>query len=249
MEAGDLGLSPAGVARSVIWIKPTSSPYPFQVNATLFILKTKFFFFSFLSCSLVTIKVGCVWKYLSMPVLVRKRNGIAPQSFDRPWVDFKTGFGDVHYWNREYWLGLEKLHLITTSACYRLNFFVHASDHENHHISYKKFKVENESTGYRVTMVYAFGIDGMLSPVPSFNSYGMSFSTFDNDNDMSDSNCAMDYQAGWWYNNCTDILPTGRWSPPGINSTLPYLGWGPYCDDCNIEWIDAKLQRTNIKPC
>ncbi|ESO01700.1 hypothetical protein HELRODRAFT_81378, partial [Helobdella robusta] len=48
-------------------------------------------------------------------VIVQRVNG--DQSFYRNWATYKSGFG-IYY--RNFWLGLEKMHQLTTSADYRL---------------------------------------------------------------------------------------------------------------------------------
>ena len=37
--------------------------------------------------------------------------------WDRPWADYKDGFGSI---DADFWFGLEKLHLLTSSQSYRL---------------------------------------------------------------------------------------------------------------------------------
>ena len=43
----------------------------------------------------------------------------------------------------------------------------------------------------------------------------MKFSTPDNDNDKSSTNCAASIKSGWWYNNCHSI---------NINRQTPQVG-------------------------
>ncbi|XP_055956868.1 ficolin-1-like [Patella vulgata] len=40
------------------------------------------------------------------------------------------------------------------------------------------------------------------------------FSTYDNDNDNSSRNCALDMRSGWWYNDCAPCNPNGELLKP-----------------------------------
>ena len=43
---------------------------------------------------------------------------------------------------------------------------------------------------------------------------GSAFSTHDQDNDLSDLNCAITYNGnGWWHNRCFEVNFNGRYSP------------------------------------
>jgi len=49
----------------------------------------------------------------------------------------------------------------------------------------------------------------------SFQS-GDQFSTYDEDHDRSDSNCAVTYKGGWWYNSCYKSNLNGKYYYGGI---------------------------------
>ena len=78
---------------------------------------------------------------------------------------------------------------------------------------YAMFRVGPESDKYRLTYAYfisgdagdAFdGFDFGDDPSDKFftSHNGMQFSTWDNDNDKFDGNCAEQDGSGWWMNKC-----------------------------------------------
>lgn len=78
---------------------------------------------------------------------------------------------------------------------------------------YAMFSVGNEADKYRLKYAYFIGgdagdaFDGYdFGDDPSdkfFTSHnGMQFSTWDNDNDKFDGNCAEQDGSGWWMNKC-----------------------------------------------
>ncbi|ESO01715.1 hypothetical protein HELRODRAFT_81646 [Helobdella robusta] len=124
------------------------------------------------------------------------------QDFNLPWNDYKSGFG---VFDKNFWLGLEKMHKLTTSADYRLRFEVlmasgWVSDEYDH------FKVNSELQMYSLVV---FGYSGDNEDVLNspYNALmiqnGMQFTTFDKDNDLAPTeNCAAGSYGGNWYKNC-----------------------------------------------
>ena len=49
-------------------------------------------------------------------IIIHQRLGLTFNWY-RPWADYKAGFGSV---DADFWLGLEKMHLLTSSQPYRL---------------------------------------------------------------------------------------------------------------------------------
>ena len=54
-------------------------------------------------------------------VLVQQNLGVNSSIFARDWIDYKNGFGEL---SSNYWLGLENLHLLTSTGKYRLEAVV-----------------------------------------------------------------------------------------------------------------------------
>ena len=127
------------------------------------------------------------------------------------WADYKGGFGSIV---ANFWLGLEKVHLLTRSQPYRLRVEVQKwSDNLWYSAEYWSFKIGDElNTKYRLEVSgYSGDAGDSLQHEGDFqddgrfgvyNHNGMKFSTYDQDNDLDDSNCANIHKGGWWYNGC-----------------------------------------------
>ena len=131
----------------------------------------------------------------------RRRNG--QENFNRNWEEYKNGFGNLKW---EFWLGNEKIHCLTFATC-RAELRIDVGDDTGRkaHAIYDYFALESERTKYKLRLGAYTGTasDGMRACSPRGNLVGMPFSTPDRDNDKSSGNCAEDYSAGWWYNQCT----------------------------------------------
>jgi len=128
-----------------------------------------------------------------------------------PWADYKAGFGSI---DADFWLGLEKVHLLTSSQPYRLRVEIQEwSTNLWHSAEYWTFKIGDELndkyrlevSGYSGDAGDSLQYEGDWNGDGLFGHYyhnGMKFSTYDQDNDEYDYyNCA-DYRGGWWYNEC-----------------------------------------------
>jgi len=144
------------------------------------------------------------------------------------WADYKAGFGSI---NADFWLGLEKVHLLTSSQPYRLRVEVqHQSTNVWHSAEYWSFQIGDElNDKYRLDVAGYSGDAGDSLQWEDdwdgdghfgvYNHNGMKFTTQDQDNDLAtDANCAPDRGGGWWYNACfwaclTCYETDAEWSP------------------------------------
>ncbi|XP_064191414.1 fibrinogen gamma chain [Anguilla rostrata] len=146
-------------------------------------------------------------------VLQRRRDGSV--DFSRNWIQYKEGFGYLSpNDNTEYWLGNEKIHLLSTQSSipYVLRIEMIDWDGTKKNADYAMFKVGPEADMYRLTYAYYHGgdagdaFDGFDFGDPSDKFYtshnGMQFSTADKDNDKYQGNCAKQDGSGWWMNRC-----------------------------------------------
>ncbi|ESO01737.1 hypothetical protein HELRODRAFT_81686, partial [Helobdella robusta] len=117
------------------------------------------------------------------------------QSFNLSWNEYKSGFGTYY---KNFWLGLEKMHQLTTSADYRLRFEVLISG-SWYSDEYDHFRINSELEKFSINVS---GYCGDKRNVLKYHN-GMNFSTPDQDNDRYfGGSCASFYSSGNWFNWC-----------------------------------------------
>lgn len=144
--------------------------------------------------------------------------------FFRDWRDYEEGFGNL---SGEHWLGLLKLHRLSTSAPQELR--VNLGDLDNNKCSahYDSFIIAGASEKYRLQVS---GYSGAAGDSLAWHS-GMHFTTKDQDNDIHRNvNCAAVHKGGWWYARCHDSNLNGYYYHDG--------GHRKYADGVN--WYDWK---------
>lgn len=126
-------------------------------------------------------------------VIQRRVDGL--QDFNRGWLEYKFGFGNLY---GEFWFGNEQLHALTSSYKYRLR--VDLLDWEGNltYAEYDQFRVADENSRYELQVS---GFYGNAGDSLSYHN-GMRFSTKDLDNDIHNRNCAAENKGGWWFNGC-----------------------------------------------
>ena len=124
----------------------------------------------------------------------------------RLWTVYATGFGQL---NAEHWLGLDKMHCLTTRRS-TASLRVDMSDFDGNttHALYQFFNVENAKNKYRLSVG---GYSGTAGDSLSYHNR-MAFSTRDEDNDEETKHhCAVHgsawsggstFTGGWWYKEC-----------------------------------------------
>eukprot|EP00058_Branchiostoma_floridae_P001866 XP_002587354.1 hypothetical protein BRAFLDRAFT_96225 [Branchiostoma floridae] len=131
-------------------------------------------------------------------VIQRRFSGLL--NFDRNWVDYEEGFGDV---DGEYWLGLEKIHKLVSQDSYELYIEIQDWEGNSAYARYSTFGVGDASGNYRLT-IGGYSGDASDCMVERENLNGMQFSTKNRDNDMAaDVHCAQTYSGAWWYDSCS----------------------------------------------
>uniref|UniRef100_A0A8C9F328 Fibrinogen C-terminal domain-containing protein n=1 Tax=Pavo cristatus TaxID=9049 RepID=A0A8C9F328_PAVCR len=132
----------------------------------------------------------------------------------------------------EFWLGNDNLHFLTSLGTCELRTDLRDFDNNYYFAKYASFQVLGESEKYKLVLGDFLG--GNAGDSLSYHK-DMSFSTADQDNDISSFNCATAYKGAWWYNDCHCSNLNGMY----------WLGaHGSYAD--SINWEDG--QRIPLLP-
>uniref|UniRef100_A0A8C9YF72 Tenascin Ca n=1 Tax=Sander lucioperca TaxID=283035 RepID=A0A8C9YF72_SANLU len=134
-------------------------------------------------------------------VFLRRQNG--KLEFFRNWKNYTAGFGNL---NDEFWLGLSNLHKITNSGLYELRVDLRDNG-ESAYAQYDKLTIAEPKTRYKV---YIGAYSGTAGDSMTYHQ-GRPFSTFDNDNDIAVTNCALSYKGAFWYKNCHRVNLMGKY--------------------------------------
>ncbi|TWW59506.1 fibrinogen-like protein 1 [Takifugu flavidus] len=140
-------------------------------------------------------------------VFQRRRDGT--ENFDRAWVEYKHGFGDMFSPEGEFWLGNEPLHYLTSQGNYELRIDMEDFDGNQRFAKYKRFRVDDEKDEYQLHLGEYSGNAGnalvkkrMTPPAEENRIFpGIKFSTFDHLND-TESRCIRHSKSGWWFSRC-----------------------------------------------
>ncbi|KAB7500051.1 Techylectin-5B [Armadillidium nasatum] len=171
-------------------------------------------------------------------IFLSRANTSKPINFTRNWVEYKNGFGTV---GKEYWLGNEALHLMTSTKNYILR--MEAQDGFGREIwgEWNSFSVTSEDDKYRL-LVTTHNAKSSAFDRFSYvhNNY---FSTFDVDNDKWGKSCAETHKGGWWYNQCIHNNPTGVYGKES-NEGITLNPWSK--SDKAVRY--AKMLQLKIRP-
>ena len=131
--------------------------------------------------------------------------------FNLNWTDYRAGFGIP---GGNFWIGLERMHQMTSTAPYRLRIEIQATCNNLwYSAEYDTFLIDNEALQYAIHVSGYIGDAGdslQYTGVARWYHNGMKFTTKDRKNDNSViCNCAAFYQGGSWFNACNYFLLTG----------------------------------------
>ncbi|XP_042321943.1 tenascin-N [Sceloporus undulatus] len=149
--------------------------------------------------------------------IVFQRRNSGQLDFYKRWRNYVEGFGDP---SGEFWLGLEKLHELTTSAPYEMRVDLRTHN-ESAYAVYDLFQVGTSRERYRLSVGKYRGTAGDAMTYH----HGYKFTTWDRDNDIAISNCAMTHHGGWWYKNCHLANPNGKY---GDDKHSEGVNWEPW---------------------
>ncbi|XP_064611613.1 angiopoietin-4-like [Liolophura sinensis] len=132
-------------------------------------------------------------------------------SFQRSWQDYRDGFGDF---TCDFWLGLDKIHQITSQAQYKLEILIDDGTGYKQ-CFYDPFRVEGASSNFTASLVQ-FDEDpdcnSFLGNDAGFGINNIPFST--TDHDSTTNRCPSVLTSGWWFDN---VCPVGNPNGPYIS--------------------------------
>ncbi|EDW50350.1 ficolin-2 isoform X2 [Drosophila sechellia] len=122
-------------------------------------------------------------------------------NFERGWLDYRDGFGNLA---GDFFIGLNKLHALTSSALHELRIVMEDFSGNVAYAGYSLFAIGSEKELYPLVLLGKFQ-DNLTPSAGDSLSYhaGAKFSTVDQDNDNClECNCALRHKGAGWFNNC-----------------------------------------------
>ncbi|XP_030291534.1 tenascin-like isoform X3 [Sparus aurata] len=168
-------------------------------------------------------------------VLLRRQNG--KLEFYRNWKNYTAGFGNM---NDEFWLGLSNLHKITNSGHYELRVDLRDKG-ESAYAQYDKFTIAEPRTRYKL---YIGAYSGTAGDSMTYHQ-GRPFSTYDNDNDIAVTNCALSYKGAFWYKNCHRVNLMGKYGDTSHSKGINWFHWKGH--EHSIEFAEMKIRPANFR--
>ncbi|XP_008409610.1 fibroleukin-like, partial [Poecilia reticulata] len=159
-------------------------------------------------------------------LLQRRQDGSV--SFNRPWVDYQAGFGVLD--GGEFWLGNNKMHLLTRDRDMELRVELEDFDGVTEHAQYEHFRVASERLRYRLTVGGYSGTAGdALRFSKTYDHNNRAFTTPDRDNDRYPSgNCGAYYSSGWWFDACMAANLNGKYYFGKYKGVRDGIFWGTW---------------------
>ncbi|XP_026863759.2 tenascin isoform X1 [Electrophorus electricus] len=168
-------------------------------------------------------------------VVLRRQNGNL--DFYRNWKNYTSGFGDV---NNEFWLGLSNLHTITASSQYELRVDLRDGQ-ESAYAQYDRLYVGEPRSRYKLqTGAYSGTAGDSL-----IYHQNRPFSTYDNDNDLAITNCALSYKGAFWYKNCHHVNLMGRYGDNSHSKGINWFHWKGH--EHSIPFVEMKIRPVNFR--
>ncbi|XP_023032112.1 fibrinogen-like protein 1 [Drosophila willistoni] len=138
--------------------------------------------------------------------------------FNRTWTEYRNGFGNK---KGEFFIGLENLHRITNPQTYELYVQLEYHNKPFQFASYDNFRIGNETAKYKLESLGEF--KGTASDAMEYN-LKQAFSSYDQDNDQWDSNCAQ-INGGWWHRRCSYTRLNGKYFNTEVEEFYSMSWW------------------------
>ncbi|KAL0965360.1 hypothetical protein UPYG_G00280240 [Umbra pygmaea] len=168
-------------------------------------------------------------------VFLRRQNG--KLEFYRNWKNYTMGFGDI---NNEFWLGLANLHKMTAAGQYELRVDLRDNG-ESAYAQYDKFTISDSRSRYKI---HIGGYSGTAGDSMTYHQ-GRPFSTYDNDNDIAVTNCALSYKGAFWYKNCHRVNLMGKYGENSHSKGINWFHWKG--NEHSIQFAEMKIRPVNFR--
>uniref|UniRef100_A0A4W5KFK9 Tenascin C n=1 Tax=Hucho hucho TaxID=62062 RepID=A0A4W5KFK9_9TELE len=168
-------------------------------------------------------------------VFLRRQSG--KLEFFRNWKNYTGGFGDI---NAEFWFGLANLHKMTTAGQYELRVDLRDNG-ESAYAQYDKFTIAEPRSRYKI---HIGGFSGTAGDSMTYHQ-GRPFSTYDNDNDIAVTNCALSYKGAFWYKNCHRVNLMGRYGDDSHSKGINWFHWKGH--EHSIQFAEMKIRPVNFR--
>ncbi|XP_017146137.2 fibrinogen-like protein 1 isoform X1 [Drosophila miranda] len=180
------------------WEAATTTCMPYGMSSGIHLIHLPGFLPFLVSCEGLT-TAGPGWMAIQ-----RRLDGSV--SFYRNWDQYRKGFGKL---NGEFFIGLEKLHRLTSSQPHELYISFRRFNGESSYAHYDDFVIGSEEEGYELKLLGHY--QGNSSDALRTHDK-MKFSTFDRDNDeFTHMNCAEYHHGAWWYDFCSRSNLNGKY--------------------------------------
>ena len=157
-------------------------------------------------------------------------------SFDRTWSECARGFGNK---TGEYWLGLNYIHRLTTSAGQLLRVDLEDFQSNTAFAQYTTFTVANVTDKYRLLVS---GYSGTANDAMTYNS-GYQFTYNDNDT-FGSTNCASHYKGPWWHKICSFANLNAKYYRSGNTGDRGGMTWYQWKGQWySMKKADMKIRR------
>ena len=166
-------------------------------------------------------------------VVQRRQDGSV--DFNRTWLEYEDGFGNL---TGEFWYGLRALHCLTGQGGWEMRMDIKLANDTNIILQYEQFKVASAKDKYKLTVG---GFQGTTTDPMAYHN-GMNFTTKDNDNDNNGNNCALYHGlekpiGGWWYKSC--------WNGGTAPNIIYDYGYGIFL---NSQWHTLPYIEIKLRP-
>ncbi|KAK7090937.1 hypothetical protein V1264_010672 [Littorina saxatilis] len=169
--------------------------------------------------------------------LVFQRRQDGSVDFYRDWNEYQQGFGCLQ---GELWLGLDALHMLTSSQSYELRVDLMKFDGTKGYATYSDFTISDSSDDHRLG--YGSFQNGSAGDSLRWHK-GDRFSTWDADNDRDSSNCATSRHGAWWYVNCGKTNLNGRYKDIRVTG-YDGIMWNDFDAFNSLKFSEMKMRPT-----